>query len=141
MLDIKFNNQTDFRLPRQLMREVLIKAARYLKLDQGDLSVAFVKPVDIQRLNSLYRHKKQVTDVLSFAYVYQPRTQYLEGEIIICPAVAAKQAKTFKHSFRAEITKLLVHSLLHLVGHDHQHARQAARMAAQEEKIIALLKK
>ncbi len=131
-------NQTSYRLPRQLIQKVLQLSSLYLNLPEAELSIVFVTPPQIRRLNYQYRGKNQATDVLSFCYEFNHNR--LEGEIIICYQLAAKQAVQYGHTVKEEITKLLVHSLLHLIGYDHQTVAQAQRMKTLEDKIIHYLK-
>ncbi len=137
---IYINNQTVYRLPRQTIQRVLRSAANYLKLKNPELSVVFVTPQQIKKLNQQYRGKNQPTDVLSFSYEFDKSKKRLEGEIVICYSLAAKQAAQYGHSVKQEIIKLLIHSLLHLIGYDHQTDYQARRMEKMETKIIDYIK-
>lgn len=83
--------------------------------------MAFVSSSEIKSINSRYRGKAYPTDVLSFTY----RNEIVEGlpllgEILVCPEVAANNAKSYRTHPDREMKKLLVHGLLHLVGHDHE---------------------
>lgn len=116
MIDIA--NRTTSRISKKLVIQVLTKAAHYLKIKTMDLSVVFINQTAIQKLNKKYRNKNRPTDVLSFAYDF--KNNYLDGEITICLPFAKKQALAYNQTINAEITKLLVHSLLHLTGHGHR---------------------
>lgn len=111
-----------------------------------EVSVTFVPEEDIRVLNRENRGKDQVTDVLSFpmlsysetprkvtksaedlseAYTHtenlDPENQHLYlGDIVICFPRAKEQALSFGHSLRREISFLTVHSMLHLLGYDHE---------------------
>ncbi len=88
---------------------------------EASLSVIFVSARKMRALNRLYRGKDYATDVLSFDY----DREELEGapflgEIVIAPEVALAQAVRYGLSPEAELRKLLVHGILHLLGHDHE---------------------
>ena len=134
MSSIKIFNQTKFRIPRQLILSTLSRALRYLKIKDSSLSIAFVNQSTIRKLNFEYRKKDKATDVLSFTYFYDKNK--LDGEIIICYSIAARQSKKYGHSVSREIIELLIHALLHLVGYDHHNRKQAQSMEELEDKII-----
>ncbi len=87
-----------------------------------DLSLSFVSPETIQELNRNYRDVDSVTDVLSFSSdgEIDPETgkEYL-GDIIICMERAQLQAEKSGHPVENEISLLLIHGILHLLGYDH----------------------
>lgn len=77
------------------------------------LSLSFVGETRAQHFNIQYRKKDYVPNVLSF-----PLDEKM-GEIIICPAVAKKQAKDFNLSVDGYMAFLFIHGCVHLKGHDH----------------------
>jgi len=138
MLEIEINNRTEFSVPRKKISQVLLLAQKQLKLkNKQPLSMAFVGPAEIRKLNRLYRKKDKVTDVLAFAEVEKgaPAGDFA-GEIIICPLQARKQAKQFGESFIGELLRLIVHGYLHLYGFDHQRASEALKMKTMENQIL-----
>lgn len=80
---------------------------------QYHLSLSFVGETRAQKFNIQYRKKDYVPNVLSF-----PLDAHT-GEIIICPAVAKRQAKDFNLSVDGYIAYLFIHGCVHLKGHDH----------------------
>lgn len=148
MITTEINNQTKYKISRKKLQDVLDLARKQLKIKaEQSLSLAFVSPAQIKKLNKAYRKKDKVTDVLSFA-VSVPRStcsvhgdvccsDFL-GEIIICPAQAKKQAKEFGQSFDKEITKLFLHGYLHLIGYDHVKKQDAVIMEGLEKKILCV---
>jgi probable rRNA maturation factor len=84
-------------------------------------SIVFVDDEEIRSMNSRYRGKNDVTDVLSFCYdgVKIEGIPFL-GEIVIAPAVAVRNASRFGIVPEKEIRKLLIHGTLHLLGYDHE---------------------
>lgn len=78
-----------------------------------ELSLAFVGERRAQTLNETYRQKTYTPNVLSFPYTET------SGEIVICPAVAARQARTSELSAAGYVAFLFIHGALHLKGHAH----------------------
>ena len=73
--------------------------------------------------------------MLSFPYSAKP----LEGDLVICAPVVAREAREQGKTLRAHHAHMLVHGLLHLAGLDHERAREAARMEGRERRILAEL--
>lgn len=97
----------------------------------GEITIFFCSKKKIKELNKKYRQKDSVTDVISFSY--QNPFGFL-GDIAICPEVAMENSKEFGHSFDSEMKKLLVHSILHLIGYDHKNDK--GKMARMEKNIL-----
>ena len=104
---------------------------------QVEVSVSFVEGEEIRVLNRDFRGVDRVTDVLSFPMdeVYGDFRNL--GDVIINTAKVKEQAREFGHSYRREFTYLTVHSLLHLVGYDHEGAGEKAAMREMEEALLA----
>jgi probable rRNA maturation factor len=108
------------------------------------LSLTFVGDAAIRRLNLEHRGKDKPTDVLSFP-LYEPfavpkrarpgEPELLLGDIIISIDTAVRQAADYDASLDAEIERLLVHGVLHLLGHDHEEPRERARMVREEKRL------
>lgn len=115
--------------------------------DVFEIDVTFVDASEIKLLNSQFRGKDQITDVLSFPlgeegqYDTNPDTgMKMLGDIVICMETACTQAENYGHSLQREVGFLTVHSMLHLLGYDHeQDARSAARMREKEELVMEAL--
>jgi len=78
-----------------------------------ELSLAFIGTTRARTLNTLYRQKTYVPNVLSFPL------DTTHGEIFICPEVSYPEAKKFNLSREGYVAYLFIHGLLHLKGHDH----------------------
>jgi probable rRNA maturation factor len=99
------------------------------------VTVRYVGEAESRRLNREFRGKDHATNVLSFPYFAKP----LEGDLVICAPVVAREARSQGKSLRAHHAHMLVHGLLHLAGHDHERAAQAKRMEARERAVLARL--
>jgi probable rRNA maturation factor len=96
-----------------------------------NLSLSFVGPTRAQKLNQQYRKKDYTPNVLSFPLDTNC------GEIVICPEIAAKEARDYDHSINGHIAFLYIHGLLHLKGHDHHTDAEAATMEKLEKRYLA----
>lgn len=113
----------------------------------AEVSVSFVDNEQIKQLNNEFRDKNTATDVLSFplgengVYDYNNETgAYMLGDIVISVERAIEQAQMYGHSLRREIGFLTVHSMLHLLGYDHEGSNlEALRMREKEELVLTKL--
>ncbi|KKQ79737.1 MAG: putative rRNA maturation factor [Parcubacteria group bacterium GW2011_GWC2_38_7] len=134
MIELEINNQTIFRVSTKKIISLLSLAQKQIKQKgQKNISLAFVSPIQIKKLNKIYRKKDEVTDVLSFE---DDGASPELGEIIICVIRAQKQAREFKHSLEKEVLRLALHGYLHLSGYDHVKENEAVEMEALEEKLM-----
>ena len=113
----------------------------------AEVSVSFIDNAQIKELNAQYRNKDIETDVLSFPlgengqYDTNPETgARVLGDIVISVEKAVAQAELYGHTLQREIGFLTVHSMLHLLGYDHeQGGLPAAQMREKEEEILTAL--
>lgn len=110
-----------------------------------ELSLSFVTDERIHELNRDFRGIDRPTDVLSFECDNLPfdgedvddEEIYELGDTIIAPDVAREQTKLYGTTFEQEVTLLITHSILHLLGYDHIEEDEAQEMEALEDEIIA----
>lgn len=81
--------------------------------DAYALNLIFVSGEEIRKLNTMYRNRKEATDILSFPLSKD------EGEIYICAAEARTEAKKFGREFENFLAFLFIHGCAHLKGYDH----------------------
>lgn len=115
------------------------KMLRHLGLGAVELSVALVDDATIHELNRDFRHKDKPTDVLSFPQhdpVPEDVTGLL-GDVILSIDTARKQAKRHRRALLAELTMLLAHGILHLLGHDHRDDEEERAMTAKTRELEA----
>jgi probable rRNA maturation factor len=114
---------------------------------EASLSLSFVGDAAIRRLNREHRGKDRPTDVLSFP-LFEPEAgrkggkrsgpgepERLLGDIVISVDAAARQAAGYGAPLAAEIERLLIHGILHLLGHDHEIAAERRAMVAEERRL------
>lgn len=130
---VEITNLTSEKINQNKIKGVIKKIINKIRLPFSDLSIVFISDSEIKKLNKTYRKKNSVTDVLSFNYGDS-------GEIIICYNQARKQAQNAKYSIAKELTILLIHSVLHLKGYDHEkNEKQAKLMQKKEREMLKYL--
>ncbi len=136
----------DAALAAQVDRPGLRAAARAALEQQqapgpGTLSLLVTDDAALRRLNSQFLGIDRPTDVLSFPSAEmdpEGGVRYY-GDIAISLPRAQAQAKAARHSLLAELQLLVVHGVLHLLGHDHARAQEKARMWQAQADILSTL--
>ncbi len=145
------NNQREVKIPVGL-RLLIRKCCQAVLITENfehdaEVSVSFVNNSEIRKLNRIYREKDKPTDVLSFPLgengVYDINREtgaYQLGDVVISMETAVRQARIYGHSLEREVGFLTVHSMLHLLGYDHETSPlEAAKMHEKEEIILESL--
>jgi len=101
---------------------------------EASVSITLVGDATIRKLNREYRHKDRPTDVLSFP-LGDGAQQKLLGDIVISVATAKRQAAEYDATLEREIERLLIHGILHLLGHDHHKRDERLRMEREERRL------
>ena len=145
------NAQNTVKIPsglRILIRRSCNAVLEYEKFDgPAEISVTFVDNARIAELNAQYRNKPMPTDVLSFPMgengVYdidEDNGCKILGDIVISMERAMEQAELYGHTLQREVAYLTVHSMLHLLGYDHEAGGLAAvHMREKEEAVLMQL--
>lgn len=102
----------------------------------AELSILFVGPDHIRRLNARYAGDDYATDVLAFPMMEDDEESLLLGDVVVCPAVAQANAEKAGATLDRELRTLVVHGTLHLLGYDHQNDAQRAAMDKRTNEII-----
>jgi probable rRNA maturation factor len=115
-----------------------------LQLQKDELSLVLSDDDQLHELNRTYRGKDRPTDVLAFAMregdfsrVAEDGPVALLGDVIVSVPTARKQAKEQGHPLLAELTMLIAHGLLHLLGWDHETPAKDKRMRAETARLCA----
>lgn len=141
------NKQILMKVPVGL-RLLIRKCCHAVLVSEGvthsaEVNVSLVDDKQIHELNRDFRQVDRPTDVLSFplgengVYDENPETgAYMIGDIVISMQTARKQAQIYGHSFEREVGFLTVHSMLHLLGYDHEESSLQERMMREKEEAI-----
>ena len=103
-------------LPAATVRRVVEGVLRAERRD-ADISITFLGAVSMRRLNGEYLGHDRLTDVISFGLAGPDGR--LAGDVYVCRAVAARNARRHGVSLRQELVRLVIHGTLHTLGHDH----------------------
>ncbi len=106
---------------------------------QAEVMVTFLGPTRMRALNRAHLGHDRTTDVISFA-LPTPDGR-LVGDIYVCRAVAATQAKALGVPLREELVRLVVHGTLHVLGYDHPagEGRTRSAMWQRQERYVRRL--
>ena len=139
--EILIYNQTKVRVPKKFIEDIISTALDFLKLKQpAELAVLIVSAEEIRKLNKIWRKKKYTPDELSFGLnsrkvtkLAKEQNKVLElGEIVV---------NVDKISDKNNLAKILVHSLLHLLGYNHEKSKtEALKTERLEAKTLKHLK-
>jgi len=142
-IEKKFQSHIDEEWARNRAQEVL-KAENITP--PYEMSLVFTDSETVQRLNRDYRDVDEPTDVLAFYmlpqhgadadFVSPPDDITHLGEVIISYPKAEEQAKEQGHSTEQELTLLIIHGILHLLGYDHEKPEEEAKMKAREKELL-----
>ena len=130
-----------------LDRALLARRARGLlrALDRAsaELSLALVDDAAMAELNERHRSRRGPTDVLAFSLLEGRHIRHrgaLIGDVVISVDTAARQAQRLRRGLDDELLRLLIHGVLHLLGHDHAEPGEARAMRAEERRLEAVLR-
>jgi len=111
-----------------------------LQLEKSELSIVLTNDDQIHQLNKVYRSKDRPTDVLAFAMregEFGALAGGLLGDVIVSVPTARRQADARRAELLDEVTMLLAHGLLHLLGWDHETAAKDRAMRTETERLCA----
>ena len=135
---------------KMLIRHTILETLDYEGMENDvEVSVTFVDDEGIRELNKKFRGMDKPTDVLSFPlldYEGESEEPFFDelchnlGDIVISLERAMAQANEFGHSFEREVAFLTAHSMLHLLGYDHELSDEDdADMRARQNDIMERL--
>ena len=128
---------------RQLLRARARRVLREVGHAQSELSIALVDDATIAELNRSYRGQSRPTDVLSFSLLEGDHAEHrgaLLGDVVIGVETAARRARAARRRIDDEVARLLVHGVLHLLGHDHARETDARAMRSEERRLLRVLR-
>ena len=128
----------------KVLEDLIQKAIVEEDLDyEGEVSIMFVDDEEIHKLNKMHRDKDMPTDVLSFPQYPSLKDDeevdpyIILGDVVISTETAMRQAESFGHSLMREIGFLVVHSMFHLFGYDHDTEEHTKEMREKEEQVFS----
>src|SRR5207237_6920915 len=127
-------------IPRAAIPGALLRSEAF---DDARLSITFVRNLRIAALNRRHLRHRGATDVISFRLAPETPRGPLIGDIYVAPDVARRNAAAHGSSLREELTRLVVHGVLHVLGFDHPEGleRIGSRMWRRQEELVASLQR
>ena len=151
---VNINNHVKaYKVNTKLIKALAIEICERLSVHHYEVSLQFVGPARMKTLNKQFRQKDKSTDVLSFPQyewkkpllVSSGRSAKLKrrilnpmplGDVVISIADADKNAKESDHGLDHEVCFLMIHGILHLVGHDHMKPAEKKIMFREQNKLM-----
>lgn len=126
---------------KALVRAALVLLGR----PRATASVVLTGDDSIRALNRDFREIDEATDVLSFSLadpgdLEDPARPVFLGEVYVSLDTARRQARAARRPYPREVAHLVIHGLLHLLGHDHPTRAERRRMAAVESRLMRALR-
>lgn len=130
---------------KRLIKKAIVTALDYEQFDRPcEVSVTVVDNEAIREINREHREIDRPTDVLSFPMFdedFDDGELCILGDIVLSLEKAVEQAEAYGHSLRREVAFLTVHSVLHLLGFDHEEGKaEESEMFETQEEILAIMK-
>jgi probable rRNA maturation factor len=153
-VSVDINNESGIEVDTGPLREVAQYVIGQMEVHPlADLSMLLVDETHMTNLHEKWMEEPGPTDVLSFpmdelrphSIAGPNRTRgrdeddsepVLLGDVVLCPQVAAVQAKQHGHSTQAELELLTVHGVLHLLGYDHADPEEEAEMFGLQNELL-----
>ncbi len=141
-----FELKTPFEFDKDWLKDTAKKVFDLLrKAGDYEFEINVVSPEQIRKLNKDFRNKDKSTTILSFVsseikdkFIEAPSKYRYLGEIFVCPEEIEKQAEEIKISTKKQVTRILVHGILHLLEYGHDTNERTREMEEIENKVVNL---
>lgn len=137
------NKPAHLKLKKEIL-DLIFKSisSNISKIQNWTLNIVFVDDAQMQELNRNYRNIDSPTDVLSFHY-FEDFTLLIQkeiaGEIILSENKIISQSIEYWLTEEQETYKLIIHSILHILGFDHETDEDYAEMNEEEKKVLKII--
>ena len=141
MINIEYTNETKEEVKELKEIKKLVKyAVKYMKLDNIEFGIIFVDNKKTKEINKEYRNIDRETDVITFRLADYEEVIYdkinVLGDIYVSIDKARSQSIEYGHSYLRELSFLIVHGFLHLLGYDHMNIEDEKEMFNLQEAIL-----
>ena len=130
------NSHRKYYVEEREVRHVVKSVSRHEEVKFGFVSIVAVGNDWMRKLNRQFLGRDETTDVLAFSLGEDAK---VEGEIYVNLDRARRQARDYGVSLTNEVTRLVVHGLLHLVGYSDKDVSERRLMKTREEKLLRFL--
>jgi probable rRNA maturation factor len=148
MIVIK-NTQRQYPIDTAALKTKITKVLAAVGYPAYDLTIWFTTNATIKKYNKQFRNKDKATDVISFPY-YEIKTpgtlpkesvqEPILGDIMLSPEYIHEDLVNWDQTLDERILMLIVHSICHLLGYDHETDVDFALMSSEEKKLMDMLK-
>lgn len=107
----------------------------------GEISFVFCSDAYLLTINQQYLNHNTYTDIITFDYSKENNRLPISGDIFISIERVKENALKYSGSFENELNRILIHGILHLLGHTDKTKSDKSEMTKQEENCLKLLKK
>lgn len=140
------NRQRTRKMDSRGLKKMVGELFRELKISEAELGIHLVGAKEMARVNWDFLRHEGSTDVITFDHSNAEgggRSEALKihGELFICVDDAVKQAKEFGTAWQSEVTRYVVHGVLHLLGYDDMKPALRRVMKREENRLVRLLEK
>lgn len=139
MFSLQILEKPSFSLSQKVLDDISRNISDTIDKKQNwVVNLVFLDPQSIQNLNKAYRGKDRVTDVLSFHYhddFSELSEEDLAGEIVFCEEQIISQWQEYGLWTEKEFYKLVIHSVIHLLGYDHETEEEYEEMQELEDVV------
>ena len=128
-----------FRLKnKKIISDWIKKVILFEKRELQSVSFVFCNDEYLLKLNQIYLKHQTLTDIITFDY---NEDNNIAGDIFISIERVKENAKVFNNSFNAELHRVMIHGILHLLGYNDKEASEKLAMRAKENKCLLILSK
>ena len=133
------NRQRAFKISSELIEQTVESVMNELfQNKKHELSIVFIGENRMAEINQQYLDHKGPTDVLTFNY---PDESPPKSEILICPSVAYQHAKSHNVSLGSELTRYIIHGILHIQGYSDLTSKERSVMKQKENRTLNKISK
>lgn len=130
-----FVNTSHKIIHKNKVHKLVKNLSEELKFKLKSLNINFITSKEIQQINKMYLNHNYSTDIITFKY--SSNEIYLDGEIFISIDDAEYNARKYKVTFLIEITRLVVHGILHLLDYNDKSTDDKKVMKSKENKLLS----
>ncbi len=134
-----FSEEKTFKINNKKKLRILLKEVCELeKVKLSFINCVFCSDEYLLEINKKYLKHNFLTDIITFDH--SDRKNHIEGDLYISVDRVKDNARTYKHTFLNEITRVVLHGLLHLMGYNDKTEKEKKRMRLLENKYVSLYK-
>ena len=136
MKEINIHSDSEYDAPnRKICKSIIRYVFDTEKVNSYQVNIIFTSDVFVSDLKKRFFLKDQWTDVIAFP-LHSNKKEKVEGEVYISMPTAKENADKYNQAYEKEVARLIIHGVLHLLGHSDQSLREKQNMSEMEENIL-----